>query len=355
MTATGGPRRLAPQVARAWRGPGTVQFGSDPSRAVLVSGLDADDRRVLDLLDRGVSLAALESDARRRGTDTARPRALVTLLDQQRLLVAPDRTGDPARARSRAEDWCWDAAVPGSGTSRTAGRAASAVGVHGTTGLVAAVAAGFAAAGVGTVATLSTARVDAVDVLPGGPTGTDVGRPMTAAARSAVARVAPDTRTEPRALDLAVLVGRHAHDAGQAAAWLADDVAHVAVLVRECDLVVGPLVLPGRGPCLHCLDLARRDRDPDWPRVLAQVLARRDSSPVAAVPALGQVAAGVAVLLGCAALDGHGPGVTGLTATVSLPLAAVVWRRWDTHPQCGCSRVEHPDRSPPGGAVTIVG
>ena len=33
----------------------------------------------------------------------------------------------------------------------------------------------------------------------------------------------------------------------------------------------GPLVTPGRGPCLRCLDLHRCDRDPAWPALLAQL------------------------------------------------------------------------------------
>jgi len=359
VTVCDGPRRLAPQVARAWRGPGTVQFGADPARAVVVSGLDAGDRRVLELLERGISGAALESDARRQGTDVDRPRALLRLLERHGLLVPAGRGGDPGHARLRAEERCRGAA---------GSRPARSVGVTGRTGLTAAIAAGFAAAGAGSVAASPVGIVSALDVLPGGAAADEVGETLRAAAEAAVQRAAPATRLTGRAApDLGVLVGRYAHDAAEAATWLASDVAHLAVLVRECDVVVGPLVLPGRGPCLHCLDLARRDRDPQWPGVLAQLLRQRDDSAAGTVAALGQVAAGLAVLVGVAALDGRGPEVAGLTATLSLPYAVPAWRRWPAHPACGCARLEDrlriadpDDPGDPGGepataAVTIAG
>ena len=43
--------------------------------------------------------------------------------------------------------------------------------------------------------------------------------------------------------------------------------------------IVGPLVIPGRSACLHCLDLARAERDPAWPQVLAQIIGRQPSTP----------------------------------------------------------------------------
>ncbi|MGF1661804.1 MAG: hypothetical protein ACFCVG_04940, partial [Kineosporiaceae bacterium] len=155
MTASEGPRRLAPQLARAWRGPDTVQLGSDPAHAVVVSGLDAGDRRVLELLERGVSAAALESDARRRGTDAGRPRALLDLLDRHGLLVATEHGGDAARTRLRAEEWCREVGSrrrsAARGAAGTGSRPARSVGVVGRTGLAVAIGAGFAAAGIGTV------------------------------------------------------------------------------------------------------------------------------------------------------------------------------------------------------------
>ena len=42
---------------------------------------------------------------------------------------------------------------------------------------------------------------------------------------------------------------------------------------------IGPFVLPGRTPCLACLAAHRRDADPAWPHLAAQLLGR--SAPAA--------------------------------------------------------------------------
>src|SRR6202042_974828 len=58
------------------------------------------------------------------------------------------------------------------------------------------------------------------------------------------------------------------------------DVPHLAVCAREAIGMVGPLVRPGVSACLRCLDLARADRDPGWPLILAPG-SRRQAEPVA--------------------------------------------------------------------------
>jgi hypothetical protein len=356
--ADAGPRRLAPHVPRASRGPGSVQFGSSPSSAVL-SGLDADDLRVLSLLDRGASLAALDTEARRRGLDLARVRSLVTALDGLGLLVSPERPATPEGFRLRGERWSWQSGRAPQRAAGARGRPARSVMVHGGSGLGVPIAAGFAAAGVGTVGIDAGGTVAAGDVVPGGPTIDEVGAPVGRAAAAAVGRVSAVGRVGRRDQpDLAVLVVAHTADALTSAPWLTADIPHLVVAVRESDVVVGPVVLPGRSACLHCLDLTRRDRDLAWPEVLPQLLSDRGREHVRPVPALGQVAAGVAVLMGLSVLDGDADAVAGLAATVSLPLGHPTWRRWAAHPACGCITTPQGDAGHPapgdgGRGVTI--
>jgi hypothetical protein len=274
-------------------------------------------------------------------------------LDAAGLLVGAEPVTTPEATRLRAEHWSWHAAVGRERAGAVRERPARAVRIDGVGGLAIAVASGFAAAGVGVVSVTGTAPVTASDVVPGGPLTGDIGRPTTEAAAAAVRRVAPRVRTSlrPRS-DLVVLVGAHAHDASAAARWLASDVAHLAVAVPDGDVLVGPAVLPGIGPCLHCLDLTRRDRDPAWPAVVEQFVRTGRVCATSPVPALAQSAAGLAVLLGLAVLDGEGAAVCGVTATVSLPLAHVDWRRWHPHPECGCT--DGPGRAPLATDDTIV-
>ncbi len=61
--------------------------------------------------------------------------------------------------------------------------------------------------------------------------------------------------------------------------WLNRDVVHVPVLAAEQSVEVGPFVVPGAGPCLYCVQLARTDDDPAWPAVATQLLGRPAPEP----------------------------------------------------------------------------
>jgi hypothetical protein len=154
-----------------------------------------------------------------------------------------------------------------------------------------------------------------------------------------------------------VLVDRLAADAAATGMLLREDVAHLSVVVQEGRTLVGPLVRGQAGPCLRCLDLHRRDRDPQWPRVLEQLLASaRRAGGVSAGRAGGAAAvarrglrgpeeAASAALAGSLAalqvlthLDGHAvPAAVGATLEVELPDGLVSRRPWPAHPSCGCS------------------
>ncbi|HEX2807495.1 MAG TPA: TOMM precursor leader peptide-binding protein, partial [Kineosporiaceae bacterium] len=142
----------------------------------------------------------------------------------------------------------------------------------------------------------------------------------------------------PAVADLVVLIDRGAADAAAADPVLAQDVPHLSVVVRESSILVGPLVVPGHGPCLRCLDLHRSERDPQWPLVLAQLVssAAARSAPRAET-ASAHVAAGLAALQVLGQLDGrHTPSALGATLEIELPDGLISRRPWPAHPACGC-------------------
>jgi hypothetical protein len=115
-------------------------------------------------------------------------------------------------------------------------------------------------------------------------------------------------------------------------------------VVREATIVVGPLVVPGAGACLRCLDLHRADRDPLWPRVLAQLLPARGPQEVASA----QLAASLAALQVLGHLDGvHRPAALGATLEVELPDGLVSRREWPAHAACGCTWPPSAPQGPP--------
>ncbi|MFI6598735.1 hypothetical protein ACIBHX_20970 [Nonomuraea sp. NPDC050536] len=99
---------------------------------------------------------------------------------------------------------------------------------------------------------------------------------------------------------------------------------------------VGPMVLPGLTACLHCLDLTRRDRDPDWPLVTAR-LGGYPAGEIACDSALATAVAACVTGHALAYLDGKDPVVTNGTLDV-LPDWQWKRRSWAMHEQCRCMR-----------------
>jgi hypothetical protein len=149
-------------------------------------------------------------------------------------------------------------------------------------------------------------------------------------------RISP-RRANPRpAPDLAVLAD--GYPAELPAELVASGVLHLAASAREAIGVVGPLVVPGQSACLGCVELARSDRDPAWPFILAQA-AGQAAQPVACAATLATAVAAQAVSQVLSCLDLAQPAVAVTNATLELVAPGWQWRRrsWPQHGQCRCS------------------
>lgn len=115
--------------------------------------------------------------------------------------------------------------------------------------------------------------------------------------------------------------------------FLRRDVPHLAIVFDDTGARIGPLVEPGVGPCLRCLDLARRDGDAAWPVIAAQLAGRPaasctpravlDASALATAAIDDRLAYGLTTLADASlTLEGHG----------ALPRR----RRHEPHQECGC-------------------
>ena len=143
------------------------------------------------------------------------------------------------------------------------------------------------------------------------------------------------TNSRPRP-DLAVLTD--GYPAELPAGLVASGVLHLAASAREAIGVVGPLVVPGQSACLSCVELARSDRDPAWPFILAQA-AGRAAQPVACAATLATAVAAQAVSQVLSCLDLAQPAAAVTNATLELVAPGWQWRRrsWPQHGQCRCS------------------
>lgn len=71
-----------------------------------------------------------------------------------------------------------------------------------------------------------------------------------------------------------VVLAHHLVEPRRAAALMAGDVPHLPLVFTGSGAEIGPVVLPGRTPCLACIAAHRRDADPAWPHLAAQLVGR---------------------------------------------------------------------------------
>lgn len=95
-------------------------------------------------------------------------------------------------------------------------------------------------------------------------------------------------------------------------------------------------MLPGGTACARCLQEGRIDREPAWPRLLAQWRSGAPHPLPACDLGLATAVAGLAAAHALAFLDGDLPASTGTRWEASLPL--LEWRaeRLRPHPACPC-------------------
>jgi hypothetical protein len=361
--------RLRPGLPRAWRDPGTLQVGLSPTSGAVVTGLREGDDVVLAALDGTRTLRQLRELARTQGMATGRVDLIVGLLRDAGLLVTErdgDRSADradlarldpAARGRLQPDAHAWAAAYreAGDGLLLLTERSRRHVHVEGDGRVAAAIVTTLAAAGVGIVTLQGDGRGREGDVLPAGAGAADVGTALGPAVAHAIGRVRgtsratgprPAGRDGPHRPDLTVLVADDVVDSRRGDDLVRHDVPHLAVVTLPGRVVIGPLVLPGRTPCLRCLDLHRRDRDPAWPQVAAQLLSGQAGRGCGRPEtASATAAAGLAALQVLVQLDGHATPVSvGRTLELTLPDGLVERRAWRLHPSCGCARLPGPPR-----------
>ncbi|MGW6022592.1 ThiF family adenylyltransferase [Streptomyces sp. NPDC055099] len=375
---------LKPALRRGWRDLNTIQFGVAPAHALVLGPVDTATGSFLQLLDGTRGLPLLRDEGKRMGLPDEHVDKLVRRLSAAGLI--DDATGggaaaDALRKRTSAMDRLRpDLATlsvvtpgPGDGMRKLAARRAMRVQVRGAGRVGAVVASVLSGAGVGQVDVMEGGVVEPWDVAPGGLPAEAVGGRRDTAARRIVRQSAPDrpprrgrkeagAPREPGAEDpglaLVIIAPRdgldvHAPDPRAAEPLVASGTPHLYAGVIEGTGVVGPLVLPGTTACANCLALDRADRDPTWPRLLAQWRSGRARQVHACDLALSTTVAGLAAAHALAFLDGAAPASAGARWEASVPGFDWHARPVPPHLTCPCGagvvdKGEHPagDRKP---------
>jgi hypothetical protein len=348
---------LLPGLHRIWRSGRTLQLGLDPDRAVLLDLPGPEAATVLDLLDGTRPERTILLEAVQMALAPAETRALLDALRAAGFLVPAQSLLPPAlteatRRRLSPEATALahaalraDLRKPPSPAQILRRRAIAQVFVSGRGRLAAPIAVALAEAGVGHVAADVPGPV-VEDDLPGGPLQVaDLGLPRHAAIAAAVQRAAPGTQTRPlrRATSsLTIQLGFDQPVSLLAARHASRHQPHLAVALHEGAAVIGPMVPATGGPCLRCLDLHRRERDPGWPELTTQLSA---DAPEPCTIATLLTATAYATAEALAFLDGAMPETLGAAIEITAPGQARR-RSWPPHPACGCAAPVVPANRP---------
>ncbi|WP_203663431.1 TOMM precursor leader peptide-binding protein [Actinocatenispora rupis] len=336
---------LLPGVPRLQRDRSTVQVGVNPDNAVVVRGDRPALAKVLNLFDGTRSEAVVRREASQLGlaeTDVTRLLHMLTArgLVRDASSLLPRQLTPGTRRRLEPEAAALALRLPDQvSPARVLGRRQRArVLLVGRSRMAAPLGALLAASGVGHVHPTGAGTVVGTDPAVGGVLPDDTRRPYRRAVCDAILRAAPDTDTRtidgPDA-DLVVLLGRPRPVPAGLYGPVLRRVRHLTVWVRDGSIVVGPLVRPGRTSCLHCVEMARQDRDPSWP-VLAAQLATMPEPPAEPVEAsLAALAVATAAAQALAELDGDEPAVLDGALEISPP-GMIRRRAWPVHPRCDC-------------------
>ncbi len=336
---------LLPAHRRLWRDAATLQLGRSGGRAAVVHGLDPGLRSVLDLLDGSYDRATVLAAAAVQGCDPARAEALLELLTGAGLVGDAGQDRSPLlglrpdeRERLSADLASLALVRDDGGVPALALRRDVQVLVVGAGRVGAPLAVALATAGIGAVDVVDDDVTRPQDTGVSGLGLRDVGRPRGQAVRELVHQAAPSLSRLPVVRpDLVVLASGRDDVRERARRLVLDGTAHLLVEVREATGVVGPLVLPGRSPCLRCLDLTRSDLDPAWPVLAHQLPAAGEGDHGCDGPLALAVAAQAAMQVLAMADGTTAPAALGGTLEMVLPDWR--WRRrtWPLHPDCGCA------------------
>ncbi|MFJ6899310.1 TOMM precursor leader peptide-binding protein [Streptomyces hokutonensis] len=370
---------VKPALRRGWRDLNTVQFGMTPAHAMTLGPMDTATGSFLDLLNGTRGLPLLREEGHRMDLPEGHVDQLVKGLTHAGLLDDA-KGGGPAADALRAKKDVLDrlrpdlaslsltTGEPGAALARLAARRGLRVQVRGAGRVGAVLASLLSGAGVGEIDVRDGGETEPWDVAPGGLPAEAVGERRDESARRAVRRAAPDRsprRTSGTAREegepgfsLVVLAPRddvavHAPDPSTAADLIASGTPHLYAGVVEGTGTVGPLVLPGESACAGCLHHARTDRDPTWPRLVAQWRSGRQPRVRPCDLALATTVAGLAAAHALAFLDGQSPSSAGARWEVSLPglhwHARPVW----AHSACPCGAAEkEPEKGKEGHTST---
>ena len=268
--------QINPRLARLWLADNIRQYGY--RKPLRVESLSEPELRILDYLEAGITASQVQSLPQLARADSETVGSVVdrvssVLSESGRL--PPELTA--AEIDTKFAELARLFSAEGDFADALARRRKSRIFIEslGRTGLVFAKA--LSASEIGTLLTLDQLRVSDKDCLPLGHPRSSIGLPRATSAKVQLETTQLQFHSRRSgSLDTvtaAVLTANDIVDPNSYQTWLARDVPHVAICFDEEGVEISPLVLPGKTPCIGCIEKARFEADSNWQTIAPQLLA----------------------------------------------------------------------------------
>lgn len=336
--------RIDPRYPVVWRSPSSVQIGVD-SPVIRLSSVNRADECLLAALRRGTTRRALDAIGSAAGASLAQVGSFLNrvsgALIPQRFDDAPEGADAPA------------------GTLNAHALEGKRITVSGAPAATDEISRAFRLLGAivapGAIVTPGAIAVPGAIVTPGASVGTTSPALQTdsAAPSSLATPINPAAPNNPIAQttgrgqgsrreqdsrpELAIVVSAFTVLPATADHWLRRDVPHLAVVFGDSRVSVGPLVVPGRGPCLNCITRWRTEDDAAWPAIAGQLMHQSASADnrltiFAVLPVVIRAA-----IAGVSADPEAAVALGGLRTVISAEDGECQTERIRQHPDCLCA------------------
>ena len=278
--------RINPARLPVWRSPTTLQLGLG-QEALVLSGMRAEQEKLINLLYRGVADGSLQTISRSVGSSDQETGELLTRLAPA-LLRESDNARDKnpqlsetfiAQAFAEIIRASFNTGVDGQALLRTRAARVIALGSGDKASLVLAL--GLASAGIGAILCNDDSPVSIEDIGPLGYDPIELGSPR----REALARRLESgshpcrlavANTPSKTLAASVFVAHHLASPPKYSEILRGGSAHLTIEFAIEETRVSPLVRPGITPCLLCRHAEELKLDPEWAAVATQLQFRHE-------------------------------------------------------------------------------
>ena len=150
-------------------------------------------------------------------------------------------------------------------------------------------------------------------------------------------------------IDLAVLVSHFVVEPEAHGVWLRRDIPHLPIVLSDTSVRIGPMIEPGIGPCLYCIERQRTERDAAWPAIESQLWGRRSPTDRGLVAI--EAAALAARLVQSRLTDGRQPDAEAIRLDAETGVRTS--RVWRHHPDCACSAPRESEKEAASPIATV--